>query len=603
MFKLFSTLLVILKYLPKQIHIKLSLLLFTMFVSAIIEIIGAASLVLFSCVVTDPKNSLSSVYTYQLTRYLGTQLPSNTMELLLLVCLLVAIVSIINNLLKAVIIYFSGSYGAYIAGYFGELLLEKFLYLPYQWHLSKNSADLNLAVTWRQNVNTYIFSFLNIVSDFFIICGLLISSFAIAPIVSISIFFVISFFMFFIFKIIGRFIEKTGKRVKDYKKIINKEIQMALHGIKDVKVYNLQSIFLKKYRDRAYEEVWIEALQLTLSNIPSFLIEVIAVLMLSSSVYILYVLISSSAMQSTGILSLLAVSAWRILPAVRRMMSRLAQIKTNEIFVKNVLFYLKIAENLNAINNVSSNKKINFNNKIILKDINFTYDNSNDSALKNISFEIHRGNTIGIIGISGSGKSTLADIIIGLLKPSSGKIIIDSTTLSDDNRINWINKIGYVPQFPYLADGTIAENIAFGSHQEVVNRNQILNCCRMAAMNDFISELEDGIDTLIGERGVKLSGGEIQRIAIARALYHEPEILIFDEATSSLDSKNEKKILQTIYNCKGERTLLIIAHRLSTLEDCDFILWIDKGSIKEIGYPNVIIEKYKKCIKLDSPFQ
>ncbi len=218
--------------------------------------------------------------------------------------------------------------------------------------------------------------------------------------------------------------------------------------------------------------------------------------------------------------------------------------------------------------------------------------------IKNLNLRINKGKITGIIGTSGAGKSTLVDLITGLLEPSSGRIMVDGKVLTKDNRYLWVQNIGYVSQFPYIYDGTLAENVAFGCKSEDIDKEKVIECCSMAAVDDFLNELPGHIEALIGERGVKLSGGQQQRVAIARALYTDPEILIFDEATSSLDAKNEKAILDTIYFLKGRRTLIIIAHRLSTIKNCDFFIWLEKGRIKMQGDEREVLERYKEKSKV-----
>jgi ABC-type multidrug transport system fused ATPase/permease subunit len=212
--------------------------------------------------------------------------------------------------------------------------------------------------------------------------------------------------------------------------------------------------------------------------------------------------------------------------------------------------------------------------------------------LQNINFEISKGQTLGIIGTSGTGKSTLVDLLIGLLEPTQGEIRIDGQTLNHTRRSAWIEHIGYVPQSPYIYDGTLADNVAFGLTKAEIDLHRVRQCCQMAAM-DFVQDMPQGIETPIGERGVRLSGGQNQRVAIARALYHNPEVLIFDEATSSLDTASEKAIQKTIYSFKGKQTLIIIAHRLSTVENCDEVIWLEKGQIKIKGSPAGVLPYYR----------
>ena len=226
----------------------------------------------------------------------------------------------------------------------------------------------------------------------------------------------------------------------------------------------------------------------------------------------------------------------------------------------------------------------------------FNYKARRANVLNDISFLIKKGQTIGFIGISGAGKSTLVDILIGLLVPSKGKVFIDGSELDDMGRQAWMKTVGYVPQSPYIYDGTLAGNVAFGLRDSEIDRELVLDCCHRASLHDVLAELPDGIDTPIGERGVRLSGGQQQRVVIARALYPRPEVMIFDEATSSLDAKSEKGIQDTIYGLRGKQTLIIIAHRLTTVKDCDLLFWIEDGRIKMADTADKVLNEYEKAI-------
>jgi ABC-type multidrug transport system fused ATPase/permease subunit len=307
----------------------------------------------------------------------------------------------------------------------------------------------------------------------------------------------------------------------------------------------------------------------------------------------------SSTARTTGVVALLAVAAWRVLPAARRIMGDLAKIRVSFPFIQHILNYLDEIKNLGLTGPFDKHDKnqLSFRHDISLEHVAFSYQEADHYTLLDVNITIPKGATIGIVGVSGAGKSTLVDIIIGLLPSTSGQICIDGNHLTHQNAPAWMNKIGYVPQFPYLCDGTMAENVAFGYKGDAIDEGRVLDCCRMAALEDFLWGLPDGVDSLIGERGVKLSGGQRQRVAIARALYHNPEVLIFDEATSSLDTRSEKSIMETIYNFKGKQTLIIIAHRLSTVQDCDFIVWLEKGRVKKSGIPNDILRQYRDVMQ------
>ena len=234
-----------------------------------------------------------------------------------------------------------------------------------------------------------------------------------------------------------------------------------------------------------------------------------------------------------------------------------------------------------------------FKDRIRFDHVFFAYQGSETPVLHDLCFDIKKGDTVGIIGTSGAGKSTLVDLLIGLLKPNQGTIAIDNKPLTPAWLPQWLAVTGYVSQSPYIYDATLAENVAFGMDPKDIDREQVKKCCTMASMDDFVHDLYHGIDSFIGERGVRLSGGQQQRVAIARALYNNPEVIIFDEATSSLDSRSEKSIQNTIYSYKGHQTLAVIAHHLTTVEDCDTLIWLEKRRIKMTGPPDQVLPAFK----------
>ena len=270
-----------------------------------------------------------------------------------------------------------------------------------------------------------------------------------------------------------------------------------------------------------------------------------------------------------ALISMFILALYRLMPSANRIMTSYNQIlflyKSLDIVYDDLLYS---GENLR-------DEKIIFEHEITLKNIDFEYED-NAGVLKGITLVIKKGSKIAFIGESGSGKSTLVDLIIGLYKPKKGSIFSDETLISDNNIKSWRSKVGYIPQSVYLFDGTVGANVAFGFnyHKEKVDA-----CLQKSKIYEFL-KTKNGQDTLVGERGVMLSGGQKQRIAIARALYSNPEILVLDEATSALDDKTEKEIMDEIYELSDDKTLIIIAHRLSTLDRCDVVYKLDKGKIK-----------------------
>jgi ABC-type multidrug transport system fused ATPase/permease subunit len=416
------------------------------------------------------------------------------------------------------------------------------------------------------------------------------------PTVSIAVIFVVGLVAYLILRNVREVLDRIAKRCEVLGKSINRYVTRALHGVKDVKVYGKEDFFVSDYNKEAYRLAHLEALKQLITRAPTWFLEVTGFGLLTLAICLLLLMTDASSAKITGTLALFVVTAWRVLPAMNRILGGLTQLRALLPYVYNGFRYLhEIDEQPNdKIENRIPEKKLTFKQHLRLERVSFRYQTDQNEILKNVSFSVQKGQTIGIIGHSGAGKSTLVDVIIGLLPPTKGNVFIDSTVLTAANRQYWTYNIGYVSQTPYIYDGTIAENIAFGMKNEKIDRKRVLECCDLAAMDDFLKNTPNGIDTRIGERGVKLSGGQRQRVAIARALYNQPDVLIFDEATSSLDTETEKAIQKTIYSLKGKKTLIIIAHRLSTVEDCDTIAWLENGFIKHIGEPEEVLSRYEK---------
>jgi len=298
-------------------------------------------------------------------------------------------------------------------------------------------------------------------------------------------------------------------------------------------------------------------------------------------------------------LAIFALAGFKILPAIQVCYASLSVVRGNiasfEVLEED-LFNSAEFSAVSRWDKNQSNDLIPFKNTLTFKDISFSYPGTKKKALDKINLDIHPGQFIGLVGSSGSGKSTLADVFLGLLKPTSGEIIIDNEILSDLDLRQWQNNIGAVSQSIFLSDSSIKENIAFGlRHDEIIDEKVIL-AARLANLSDFIGTLPEGLKTNVGERGIQLSGGQRQRIGIARALYNNASILVFDEATSALDGLTEKKVMDAIYNLSGSKTIITIAHRLATIKKCDLIYLLDEGKIIDSG-------KYDDLKKRNSLFE
>ena len=385
----------------------------------------------------------------------------------------------------------------------------------------------------------------------------------------------------------------TKRQLKENSEIIAnqstqmvKSLQEGLGGIRDVLIDSSQQFYCELYRNADLPLRRASAGNVFISQSPRYIVESIGMVLIALLAYI--ITSQGEGMASVvPILGALALGAQRMLPALQQAYSAYSTIKGMKSSFRDVLNLLN--QPLPKYSYQTKHAPIPFKNKIELSNLGFRYGIDTPWVLKDINLSITKGSSVGFIGATGSGKSTLLDIVMGLLPPSEGKVMTDQQIINDHNRKSWQYHIAHVPQNIYLSDGTIEENIAFGILRENIDHNRIEKVAKQAHISDFIKEWKDGYQTIVGERGVRLSGGQRQRIGIARALYKKADVLIFDEATSSLDNVTEQAIMKEIEELDGELTILIIAHRLTTLKGCDKIVEINKDkTIKILTYEEVM---------------
>jgi ABC-type multidrug transport system fused ATPase/permease subunit len=498
---------------------------------------------------------------------------------------------ILKNVCRALVKYASVRYAASLQAFFGDLLLQKFLRAEYSWYVKENPSNLVNSVNWRTHVGRFFQALFQMATDMFLVVVVLAGLFLLQPAVTIVVFVVLGSTAGIIFFSIKKRIDRESRSVRNLSRESFVEASKAVHGIKDVKIFRKERYFNTLFSKRVYRLALLRGRQQVLAASPTWFLETIAFFGLVLAVIVMFFFLESTTEEVFSIIALIAVAAWRLLPALNRIASSVTQMRITIPFIESVLSYIDTPPQEPMYRLADNKTAADFTKQLEISHLYFSYSGNGDYALQNVSCTIEKGRTVGVIGHSGAGKSTFVDIFIGLLKPCLGKMVLDGRPLTDEMMWRWRENIGYVPQFPYIYHGTLAENIAFGEQADQIDREQVLKTCRMASI-DFLDQLHEGIDTVIGERGIRLSGGQQQRVAIARALYREPDVLIFDEATSSLDTKSEKEIQKTIYSFKETKTLIIIAHRLTTVEDCDKIIWLENGKVEAIGPASEIIRNY-----------
>ena len=566
-------------------HIKyLIILMLGMFFAAAIEMIGLGSIPIFIMIIIDIDILIDKFPTFFANDYIKS---IRRDYITIFGGTILILIFLLKNIYLSLFLFFQGKIIKMLRTDVRNNLFKKYINAPYNFHIKNNPSFLIRNIT--QSVNgtiSTILSTLSIIRESLILIVIFLLLFLNEPMVSISVFSVLILlsgtFMFFT----RRTLISRGKKVQSLHGDQLKTINHSLGSIRETKVLNREN-YLTNLFTRQVDAIEKHSFFLYfLSQTPRIFLEFIAVFTVSI-IAILFVLINLSNDQILPIITLVAVCAIRLIPAFNLIISSLsdrrfalAEFKLVAKQMVNVPIEIKY-KNKNLVEE-KSYKKYFFKNQIRFENVFFSHENSNAKILQNISLEIRQGQKIGIIGKSGAGKSTLIDLILGLIKPTKGKILIDDSNL-DYNLKDWQKQIGYVPQDIYLLDDTIRDNIAFGLNANDISQEAILKSIELSKLKDYVSLLEKKENTVVGNRGIKVSGGQKQRIGIARALYHNPKILILDEATSSLDTINERKIMKEIYNTAENITLIIVTHRHKSVSSCDKIYLLDNGKIIDEG--------------------
>lgn len=508
-------------------------------------------------------------------------------KLLVLIAIILALLYILKN---AYLLFEYHIQYRFVYGNMFEMqkrLLDNFIHRPYEYFLGVNSGEIIRIV----NVDTptafnSLLTVLNLVTESVVFCMLIITVFYIAPAVTLMITGLLLIMMICINRFIKPVLKNAGIENQRAGAGMNKWLLQSIQGIKELKVMNRESFFQANYD--FYGRQYVRALQRKelLNIMPRFLLE--AVSMASMFIVLAFLIYQGEDLQNiVPVISAVAMAAVRLLPSVNRISGAMASLAYGEPMLDKLIENLSdMCEKEETFQKMNSKRKDfaecsqfeRFSEKITLKEISYHYPDVKKNVLDQVYAEILKGESVGIAGSSGSGKTTAADIILGLLQPQNGQVLADGTDIRCIRR-KWLEQTGYIPQMIFMLDDSIRANISFGTPDDKVSDREIWRALEEASLADFVRELPEGLDTQIGERGVRLSGGQRQRIGIARALYRNPEVIIFDEATSALDNDTELAIMDSIHKLHGKKTLIIIAHRLTTIEMCDRIYRVENGRI------------------------
>lgn len=548
-------------------HQKLNIVYLTIviLIGSLCELIGVTAILPFINVALDPE----VIYKTEYLNYIYATLQLGSVEeFLILLGVFLIVVYIGKNIF---VTYMNNMMYKFTYRSQKELavrLLSLYMKQPYTFFLTHNSADL------VRNVNQDTVSFfeavlasLQLIAELSVCLMLGIFLFYSDPTITACVMIILVVFTVTAFKGIKINLEKKGLECRAYRAGMTKWVLQSTGGIKEIKLLGNDNYFMKQYEEiyKVYAENY--RIYKMLAFIPRTLMETLCVCSLLGVV--IYKILTGTAIgYFIPTLTVFAMAAFRLLPSFNRITTYVSQIMFNKSSVEAIYFDLQIMERNEE--GIINPQKIGFEDKIIIEGVSFAYPNTEQNVLENVNLEVPKFKSIAFIGPSGSGKSTLADIILGVLKPTIGNVQIDGIRIDTMSR-GWHEKLGYIPQSIFLMDDTIRNNIALGVDEQAVSKIQLEEAIEGAQLKDFIDDLPNGLETVIGEGGVRLSGGQRQRIGIARALYTNPEILVLDEATSALDNDTEEAVMEAIERLAGRKTLIIIAHRLTTIRNCDIV--------------------------------
>ena len=502
-------------------------------------------------------------------------------QYLVVLSALIAVIYLVKNIylsfLQNVILSFSYTTRMNLA----TRLLTTYMNEPYTFHLSKNIAEMQRCLQsdtsqFMSLINSCLQLTVEMVTCLALAAYLFHTSHSITVVIGVLILLCIGLF----FMISKKVSSRLGRQNENYNAKLFQWINQSLGGIKELKILQREEYFIDSYKTNYKKLIWGARVNELIAALPKYIVETVAMVGLVFAI-IIKLLFGHGALETfIPQIAVFAVAAFRLLPSVGRVNAYINSIMYNKASLDMIYDDLKEidSEPVQEIEWQEKKEKWIFTKGVTVEHVSYHYPDSDVEVLHDISLEIPKGKTVALIGPSGAGKTTLADIILGLLPPVSGVVRMDQHNVYENLR-SWREKLGYIPQSIYLSDDTIRNNVAFGIYEAQIDDNAIWKALEKAQLKEFVQGLENGLDTYVGDRGVRLSGGQRQRIGIARALYHDPEILVLDEATSALDSSTEQAVMESIESLQGLKTMIIIAHRLTTIKNADLVYEVSGGNV------------------------
>ena len=575
-------------HIPKKRKGQLSALILLTILVSFAEIVSIGAVLPFLGALTAPDKIIDIQFLQPLFNKLNIQ---NSSELLFPMTLIFIIAAILSGIMRLILLWAQTRFGYAIGADISIRVYRNLLYSPYSLHVSRNSSEFISGITNKTAmvVTQVILPILLIISASIILIAIFITLLLINPLVAIMATFGFASIYAFILFLTKKRLLRDSENISKKTNLLIQSLQEGFGGIRDVIIDGTQEAYCRIFREVDLPLRNAQAGIVIIGQTPRFIVEAFGITILASVAYYLAQSLDGIN-KAIPVLGVFALAAQRLLPLLQQLYASWTSILGCSSLLKDILFYLN--QGLPEHSSLSSPSLIKFDNYIKLENLDFRYSPDGPSILKGFSYKINKGEKIGLIGITGSGKSTLIDIIMGLLIPEDGQLYIDNQLITAKNYRSWQLHISHVPQNIFLADTTILENIAFGIPLAEIDYKLVYECAKKAQISKTIESWSLQYKTLVGERGVRLSGGQRQRIGIARALYKKTDVIIFDEATSALDDKTELKVIDSIFNLNPNITILIIAHRLTTLKKCTQVIELEGGRVLRSGtYKEIVDER------------
>lgn len=570
-------------------------LFFLLLIGSALEMLGVGFVVPFISLVSQPENIQENALLNSIYSWLGSPSPT---QFLALMCLIYVVIYAGKNVYVAGMYYLQYRFIFNKQRKVADKLLKGYLGAPYTFHLQRNTAVLirNLIEETNQTFGGVLVPTVMLITELTVLTGLVLLLVFLQPVATLGVAVGLAIASLVFYRLFQKQLFQAGKERQYHQGQVIQHINQSLGGVKETKILGREKFFLQCHS--THRQSLVKAMQFvqTIQQLPRLYFETIAVFGLLGIVLIT-VLQGTPSGQVLPTVSLFAAAAFRLMPSLNRLMNSLNKIRFGSHALDVICYEFRVLEEEQNLLVAEEVTVPTLKNQLTLDSVSYHYPNSEEQVLNQVSIEIPQGTSVGLIGSSGAGKTTLVDVILGLLQPTEGKVLVDGVDIQQGLR-GWQNQIGYIPQSIYLCDDTLRGNIAFGIPEEETSEDQVWSAVQSAQLQELVQRLPQGLDTVVGERGVRLSGGQRQRVGIARALYHNPQVLVMDEATAALDNETEAGIMEAVEKLSGEKTLIMIAHRLTTVKNCDCLYLMEQGKVVDQGRYEELRDRNEKFMKM-----